>query len=114
MNTLDATRCDMVRRLFAAFVAQQPELVEPMLADDFTFSSPRDDHISRERYFEHCWPRQKVFRSVHIEHLVADGDEVIVGYRAETMQGGGFRNMELIRFAGDRIAEVSVYFGRNI
>ncbi|TIX89811.1 nuclear transport factor 2 family protein [Rhizobium sp. P44RR-XXIV] len=114
MNSLEASRCDTVRRLFAAYVAQHPDIVEPMLAPDFTFSSPRDDHIDRRRYFEHCWPREKVFRDIHIEHLIADGGEVIVSYRAEKMDGGSFRNVELIRFAGDRIAEVNVYFGRNI
>lgn len=55
-----------------------------------------------------------MFRDIHIEHLIADGDEVIVGYRAEKMDGSSFRNVELIRFAGDRIAEVNVYFGRSI
>ena len=114
MNSLENARCDTVRRLFAAYVAQHPDLVEPMLALDFTFSSPRDDHIDRKRYFERCWPEEKVFRDIHIEHLVADGNDVIVSYRAEKMDGGSFRNVELIHFAGDRIAEVNVYFGRNL
>jgi ketosteroid isomerase-like protein len=114
MNSLETVRCDTVRRLFAAYIAQRPELVAPMLAPDFTFSSPRDDHIDRQRYFEHCWPKERVFRDIHIEHLIDDGDEVIVSYRAEKMDGGSFRNVELIRFAADRIAEVNVYFGRNI
>ncbi len=85
-----------------------------MLTSDFTFSSPRDDHIDRDQYFKHCWPKEKVFRAIHIEHLVPDRDEVIVGYRAEKMDGGSFRNVEMIRFTGDRIAEVNVYFGRNV
>lgn len=114
MNSLETGRCDTVRRLFAAYIAQRPELVDPMLVPDFAFSSPRDDHIDRQRYFAHCWPKERVFRDIHIEHLIADGDEVIVSYRAEKMDGGSFRNVELIRFAGDRIAEVNVYFGRNI
>jgi len=114
MSSLEDGRCDTVRRLFAAYVAQHPDIADPMLAPDFTFSSPRDDHISRQRYFEHCWPKQKAFRDIHIEHLIADGDEVIVSYRAEKMDGNSFRNVELIRFAGDKIAEVNVYFGRDI
>ena len=81
MNSLETARCDTVKRLFAAYVAQHPDTVDPMLTQDFTFSSPRDDHIDRKRYFEHCWPKEKVFRDIHIEHLVADGDDVIVGYR---------------------------------
>lgn len=114
MNSLENVRCDIVRRLFAAYVAQQPDVVDPMLTRNFTFSSPRDDHIDRKRYFEHCWPKEKIFRDIHIEHLVADGDDVIVSYRAEKMDGGSFRNVEMIHFAGDRIAEIDVYFGRNL
>lgn len=114
MNSLEAARCDTVRRLFAAYLAQRADIVDPMLAPDFTFSSPRDDHIDRQRYFERCWPKEKVFRDINIEHLVADGDEVIVSYRAEKMDGNSFRNVELIRFTGDEIAEVNVYFGRSI
>jgi ketosteroid isomerase-like protein len=114
MNSLENARCDTVKRLFAAYLAQHPDIVDPMLTGDFTFSSPRDDHIDRKSYFEHCWPKEKVFRDIHIEHLVADGDDVIVGYRAEKTDGGSFRNIELIRFAGDRIAEVNVYFGRSL
>ncbi|MBB6483111.1 nuclear transport factor 2 family protein [Rhizobium lusitanum] len=113
-NSLDDARCDTVKRLFAAYLAQRPEIVDAMLAPDFTFSSPRDDHIDRKSYFEQCWPKEKTFRDIHIEHLLADGDDVIVGYRAEKMDGGSFRNVELIRFAGDRILEVNVYFGRNL
>ncbi|MBB5571843.1 MULTISPECIES: nuclear transport factor 2 family protein [Rhizobium] len=114
MSTLDTARCDTVRRLYAAYVAQHPDVVRPMLTSDFTFSSPRDDHIDRDQYFRHCWPKEKVFRAIHIEHLVPDRDEVIVGYRAEKMDGDSFRNVEVIRFTGDRIAEVNVYFGRNV
>ncbi len=107
-------RLDAVRRLFAAYLAQRPDLVAPMLTDGFTFSSPRDDHIDRATYFERCWPKEKVFREIHIEHLIADGDTVIVGYRAEKLDGGSFRNVELMRFAADRIAAVDVYFGRSL
>jgi ketosteroid isomerase-like protein len=114
MSTLETARCDTVRRLYTAYVAQHIDVVSPMLTSDFTFSSPRDDHIDRNRYFELCWPKQKVFRAIHIEHLVSDGDEVIVGYRAEKMDGSSFRNMEMFRFTGDKITEVNVYFGRNV
>lgn len=109
-----ASRFDTIRSLFAAYLAQRPDLVDPMLTDRFTFSSPRDDHIDRATYFERCWPKEKVFRDIHVEHLAADGDTVFVGYRAEKIDGGSFRNVEAMRFEGEKIAEVTVYFGRNL
>jgi len=48
MSSLETVRCDTVRRLFTAYVAQHPDTVAPMLASDFTFSSPRDDHIGHQ------------------------------------------------------------------
>lgn len=107
-------RDEIVRNLYAAYVGQRPDIAGRMLTDDFTFSSPRDDHIDRTTYFERCWPKEKIFRDIHIEHLAADGDEVFVGYRAEKVDGGSFRNVEMIRFEGDRVAEVTVYFGRSL
>lgn len=32
MSSLETARCDTVRRLFTAYVAQHPDLVDPMLA----------------------------------------------------------------------------------
>jgi hypothetical protein len=114
MANLDDTRRETVRNLYAAYIDQRPDLVRPVLTEGFTFSSPRDDHIDRSAYFERCWPKEKVFRAIHLEHLVADGDDVIAGYRAEKMDGGSFRNIEMIRFEGEKVAEVTVYFGRSL
>jgi ketosteroid isomerase-like protein len=114
MTSRSDARLETVRNLYAAYIDQRPDLVRPMLTDDFTFSSPRDDHIDRATYFERCWPKEKVFSDFHFEHLVPDGDEVIVGYRAEKLAGGSFRNIETIRFEGDKVAEVTVYFGRDV
>jgi hypothetical protein len=36
-----------------------------------------------------------------------------VRYRAVKRDGGAFRNMESLRFEGDRLASVEVYFGRE-
>jgi ketosteroid isomerase-like protein len=114
MTELSDKRIETVRKLYAAYLDQRPDLVRPMLTEGFTFSSPRDDHIDRTTYFERCWPKEKVFGAFHFEHLVPDGDGVIVGYRAEKIGGGAFRNIEIIRFEGDKVAEVTVYFGRDV
>lgn len=114
MTGVDERRLETVRQLYRAFIDQRPDLARPLLADDFTFSSPRDDRIDRETYFERCWPAEKLFRAFHVEHLVADSDTVLLGYRAEKTDGGSFRNIETIRFDGEKIAEVTVYFGRSL
>ena len=101
-----------VRGLFAAYLANRKDEVSDMLTEDFTFSSPRDDHIDKATYFERCWPQPPAFRAIHIERVSLEDNEALVRYRAEKLDGGAFRNVEVIRFHGDRIASVEVYFGR--
>jgi ketosteroid isomerase-like protein len=102
-----------VRGLFAAYLANRKDEVSDMLTEDFTFSSPRDDHIGKAAYFERCWPQPPAFRAIHIERISLEDNEAVVRYRAEKHDGGAFRNVEVIRFHGDRIASVEVYFGRD-
>ncbi|MBX5133914.1 nuclear transport factor 2 family protein [Rhizobium lentis] len=114
MNAMIPTREQTVRDLYAAYLADRKDIAGAMLTEDFTFSSPRDDHIDRAAYFERCWPKEPLFRAIHIEFLAINGDEAAVRYRAEKLDGGSFANMESLRFRGDRIAAVEVYFGRNL
>lgn len=106
-------RQETVRQLFGAYFAGRKDIVASLLADDFTFSSPNDDHIDKETYFDRCWPQTPVFRKIEIERLFADGNEVVAGYRAEKIDGGAFRNLELFRFEGSLVAAIEVYFGRD-
>lgn len=102
-----------VRGLFAAYLANRKDEVSDMLTEDFTFSSPNDDHINKATYFERCWPQPPAFSAIHIERILLEDNEALVRYRADKRDGGAFRNVEVIRFHGDRIASVEVYFGRD-
>ncbi len=102
-----------VRGLFAAYLANRKDEVSDMLTEDFTFSSPNDDHINKATYFERCWPQPPAFSAIHIERISLEDNEALVRYRADKRDGGSFRNVEVIRFHGDRVASVEVYFGRD-
>jgi len=103
----------IIRGLFAAYVEGRKDLVRPMLSDDFTFTSPCDDHIGRNAYFERCWPEKPPFSGIEIEYLSFEGDEAAVRYRAVKHDGTAFRNMESFRFKSGKVASVDVYFGRE-
>jgi ketosteroid isomerase-like protein len=105
---------ELTRGLFAVYEAKDRRFVEDLLSDDFTFTSPLYDHIGRTIYFERCWPNSDKIRAFTIEKLFEQGAEVFVRYRAETSTGKQFRNTELFRFEGSKLAEVDVYFGRTI
>jgi ketosteroid isomerase-like protein len=107
-------RADIVRRCYEAYERGDRSLIEPLLADDFTFSSPADVGIGLERYWERCWPASGTLRAFDLVRLIEQGDEVAVTYEAERTDGTRFRNTEVFRFDGERVASVEVYFGWNL
>ncbi|WP_133646332.1 nuclear transport factor 2 family protein [Paraburkholderia flava] len=102
---------DLIRRCFAAYESKDRAALEALVADDFHFSSPRDNRIDRQTYFERCWPFSEKVRAFRIEKLFVQHDEAFVRYRCEPDSGPAFRNTEFFRFANGRLIEVEVYFG---
>ena len=107
-------RAEIARQCYHAYETGDRALLERLLADDFTFSSPRDDHIDRATYFARCWPNHDKMRKFTFELIAEHGDEVVVRYMLELTDGSRFRNMEVLRFSGDKLAAADVYFGRTI
>ncbi len=103
----------LVRKYLTAFVTRDRKALEDGLAEDFTFTSPRDDHIDKAAFFERCYPGGDLFRSQEIEQIFEQGNQAVVRYRAELKDGTKFRNMEFLRFEGNKIKSVDVYFGAN-
>jgi ketosteroid isomerase-like protein len=112
-DDINTRRAETVRALYAAYIDGRKESASAMLTADFTFSSPQDDHIDRQAYFERCWPEPPPFTAMEIEYLGLSGDEAMVRYRAVKRDGGAFRNVETLRFQGEKLAAVEVYFGRS-
>jgi ketosteroid isomerase-like protein len=105
---------DLVRLCYAAYETKDRKSLEDLIAGDFTFSSPQDDHIDRAAYFERCWPNSERIRAITIEKLFEQGGEAFVRYRSELNNGAVFRNTELLRFKDGKLVEVDVYFGRTL
>lgn len=107
-------RLQLARNCYLAYVTGDRSVVEDLLADDFTFSSPADVGIDRTRYFERCWPGSETAGSFEFTRLIESGDEVVVTYEATRTDGSRFRNTEVLTFAGDKILQAEVYFGWNL
>lgn len=107
------SKSDIIRSLFAAYKSKEREIVEELLTDDFTFTSPYDDAIDRATYFERCWPNSERIKTHLLEKIFVEGDEAFVLYKCITNEGNEFRNTEFFEFNGDKIKSVNVYFGAN-
>ena len=102
---------ELAQRYDEAYQSRDRETVEALLADDFTFTSPWDDHIDRATYFSHCFPHAGEFRFRFPLKIFAQGNEAVVIYETEGKQGGTFHNAELLRFRDGRIRSIDVFFG---
>ena len=106
-----ATRADIIRKLFAAYLSNDRKAVEAAFTDDFRFTSPYDDEIDKASYFERCWRVPDWIELQTLETIMVDGEAAFVTYRCVAKGGKSFRNTEFFRFEGDRIRRIDVYFG---
>jgi ketosteroid isomerase-like protein len=106
---------EIVEAAFRHYRSQDRAAAFPLYADDFTFTSPRDDHIDKAAFFERCFPTADRFREQRLLHVVpADGELVLVHYEYELTTGDRYRNVEAITVRDGRIQEVQVFFGGKV
>ncbi|CAN5379653.1 nuclear transport factor 2 family protein [soil metagenome] len=103
----------IAKACYRAYVTKDRAAIEALLADDFTFTSPLDNKLSRKTYFERCWPNSAGAEEFSFIHTVPDGDRVFVTYEA-VHSGKRFRNTEIMTIRDGKIVDVDVYFGWDI
>jgi hypothetical protein len=107
-------RPTLVKQLYEGFVSGDREYVEQLMANDFTFSSPVDVGLDRAGYFMRCWPGSGKGGTFKFTRLIEHDDEVIVTYESQKPDGSKGCNTEILRFRGNKISNIEVYFGWNI
>jgi Domain of unknown function (DUF4440) len=65
----DKSLTELIRIYFKAYEAKDRSALESTLSDDFTFTSPHDDHIDRATYLERCWPNSKHTWAIHFANF---------------------------------------------
>lgn len=105
---------DIARACYQAYAEGDRAALEPLIADDFRFTSPLDNGLDRKTYFERCWPTHTQCEAFDFVHVVPDGDKVFVVYEGQSPSGKRFRNCERLTVRGGQITEVEVYFGWNL
>ncbi|MET7698713.1 MULTISPECIES: nuclear transport factor 2 family protein [unclassified Streptomyces] len=102
----------VVEAAFRHYRSQDRDAALPLYAADFTFTSPRDDHIDKAAFFERCFPTADRFKEQRLLHVTpVDRELVLVHYEYELMTGGRYRNVEAITVRDGLIREVQVFFG---
>jgi ketosteroid isomerase-like protein len=101
----------IIRAIFAAYLANNRKAVEDFLSDDFRFTSPYDDAIDKATYFERCWRGSDWIERHELEKITVDGNDAFVTYKCTAKGGKAFRNTEFFQFASDKVRSINVYFG---
>jgi ketosteroid isomerase-like protein len=105
------SKAEIIRGIFAAYMANDRGAAEDALADDFHFTSPYDDEIDKATYFVRCWRNTEWIERHELEKIFVEGDEAFVTYNCVAKGGKNFRNTEFFRFDGDKVKRIDVYFG---
>ena len=106
-----ASKTDIIRAIFAAYLSNDRKVVEDALTDDFRFTSPYDDEIDKATYFERCWRNSDWIERHELDRIFVEGDEAFVTYKCTAKGGKNFRNTEFFTFAGEKVKRIDVYFG---
>ncbi len=105
----------MVRDYYAAYEKKDWSIMEPILAKEFTFTSPAgDDRISLALYKERCWPNAYKTKKFDLEKIIVDGDVAYATYNGWTTDGKLFRNTELFKFKDGKIISNECFFGTGV
>ena len=68
---MPAMTADHMRRTildaYKAYETSDRGLIEPLIAEEFSFTSPYDEAIDRVAYFERCWPNHQTTRRIKVE-----------------------------------------------
>jgi ketosteroid isomerase-like protein len=96
----------------AAYRAQDRAAAEALIAEEFTFTSPQDDHIDRASYFARCFPTADRFAYQQILELTDVGaDGVFLLYEYQLANGESYRNAEFSTVRDGKLVQTQVFFG---
>ena len=114
-GTLPGNLSGITYKYYECYESNDRDTMESLLTEDFVFSSPNDDRIDRTTYFDKCWTSGVKMQAVfHFKKIFEDEDDVFLLYVCYPESRKPFQNVEILRFEGDKIKEVQVYFGNYI
>jgi ketosteroid isomerase-like protein len=105
----------LIRQYYASYEKKDWRLMDSLLADNFTFTSPNDDdHISKSAFKARCWPQSKLIERFELENVLTDGSNALVKNLCRTIKGTSILNVDYFRVDNGRITAIECYFGGRL
>jgi ketosteroid isomerase-like protein len=102
----------IVRKFYAAWESKAWDALDILLADDFTFTSPNDDHISKAVYKADCWQSNvNLIDHFDLQQIVGRDNDAFVMYVLHIKNGKTLENVEHLQMRGGKVEAVRCYFG---
>ena len=94
-----------------AFREQDASLALSLMADDFTFISPQDDHLDRDTWLERCFPTADHFDAPATTLQIVEIDGIVLHRYEYSVARQTYRNVEATLVQDGLVQVVEVYFG---
>ena len=102
----------LIRKYYAAWASKDWHALNMLLTDDFTFTSPNDDHDSKAVYKTRCWdPNIELIGRCDLQQIAGNGNYAFVMYVAQIKGGKTIENVEHFTIKDGKVAAVRCYFG---
>jgi hypothetical protein len=112
-NIMSTDRKTLTLEYLNATGTQQCDKVEALLAPDFQFRGPSLTRASAEEYLAAIKRLGAIHVRNDVKRVFADGDDVCVIYDFVTdTPAGALTTIEWLRFDGDRIRSIDLYYDR--
>ncbi len=105
-----------IERYYRAFRDRDRESLRSLLTPNFRFVSSFGEYRDREAMLDEIWPAVGQTWAKNLR-VFGQGPEFVVLYEHENAPGVERPAMcmaEYVRFEGERIAEIEVFFGRSV
>lgn len=104
----------IIRNYYAAWEKKDWHALDSLLADDFTFTSPNDDHDSKSLFKTRCWtPNVNLIGHVDLQQIAGNGDDAFVMYVCYIKNGKKIENIEHFHLRDGKVESVRCYFGQQ-
>ena len=102
----------IIRNYYAAWEKRDWHALDSLLTDDFTFTSPLNDHDSKSVYKTRCWaPNVSLIERFDLQQIAGNGNDGFVMYVAYIKGGKKIENVEHLRIGDGKVESVRCYFG---
>lgn len=104
----------IIRSYYAAWEKGDWHALDSLLTDDFTFSSPNDDHDSKSLFKTRCWtPNVSLIGHFDLQQIAGNGNDVLVMYVLHIKNGKKIENTEYLHLRDGKVESVRCYFGQQ-